>query len=300
MSTATVAACLLAPAIATPPALALPRCRSRYARTGSTPGRSTASQAPERAPACAGSSAVTGSRWTAIVGPRTRRALGRQGRHAYGSRPMRLGHRGWDVAALQFSLETRGFPNGGVDGGFGPRTAGAVRRAQTFYGLTSDGIAGPATLAALSRAPVRAPGLQRPIDAPLGDRYGPRGASFHAGLDFPAPTGTAVTAAATGRVVFAGYDDGWGNTVQLDHGNGLRTRYAHLSSIAVGVGATVGAGALVGRVGATGSATGPHLHFEVTIRDANADPGPPSASTDTPLPKGARPLYGSNGSTAWI
>ena len=198
MSTATVAACLLLPATAAPPALALPRCRSRYARTGSTPGRSTASPAPARAPGVRRIQRRHGLAVDGIVGPRTRKALGRQGRHAYGSRPMRIGHRGWDVAALQFALETRGFPNGGVDGGFGPRTAGAVRRAQTFYGLTSDGIAGPATLAALSRAPVRAPGLRRPIDAPLGDRYGPRGASFHAGLDFPAPTGTAVTAAATG------------------------------------------------------------------------------------------------------
>ncbi len=274
MSTATIAACLFAPAVATAASSRVAALqvalRAHGVYSGPVDGvTGPGTRAGVRRIQRRHRLVVDG-----IVGPRTRRALGRQGRHAYGSRPMRSGHRGWDVAALQFSLETRGFPNGGVDGGFGPRTAGAVRRAQTFYGLTADGVAGPATLSALSRAPVRAPGLQRPIDAPLGDRYGPRGASFHAGLDFPAPTGTAVTAAATGRVVFAGYDDGWGNTVQVDHGNGLRTRYAHLSSFAVGVGATVGAGALVGRVGATGSATGPHLHFEVTIRNANADPGP--------------------------
>ena len=233
-----------------------------------------ASRAPAPVPACAGSSAVAGSPSTASSArARAKRSAARAATPTAAARCAH--HRGWDVAALQFALETRGFPNGGVDGGFGPRTASAVRRAQTFYGLASDGVAGPATLAALSRAPVRAPGLRRPIDAPLGDRYGPRGASFHAGLDFPAPTGTAVTAAATGTVVFSGYDDGWGNTVQVDHGNGLRTRYAHLSSMAVGVGATVATGALVGRVGSTGSATGPHLHFEVTIRGANADPGPP-------------------------
>ncbi len=154
-----------------------------------------------------------------IVGPRTRRALGAQGRHPIGSRPLRAGHRGWDVAALQFSLETHGFPLGGVDGGFGARTGVAVRRAQAFYGLAADGVAGPATFAALSRAPVRAPALRSPIAAPLGDRYGPRGTTFHAGLDFPAATGTSVTAAGAGRVVFAGYNDGWGNTVVLDHGN---------------------------------------------------------------------------------
>ena len=208
-----------------------------------------------------------------IVGPRTRRALGAQGRHPIGSRPLRAGHRGWDVAALQFSLETHGFPLGGVDGGFGARTAVAVRRAQAFYGLGADGIAGPATLAALSRAPVRAPALRSPIAAPLGDRYGPRGTTFHAGLDFPAVTGTPVTAAGTGRVVFAGYNDGWGTTVVLDHGNAVRTRYAHLSAITVSLGTSVLAGTQVGRVGATGHATGPHLHFEVTVRGANADPG---------------------------
>ena len=153
------------------------------------------------------------------------------------------------------------------------RTANAVRRLQTFAGLTADGVAGPATLAALSRPPVRAPALRKPIAAPLGDRYGPRGNQFHAGLDFPAATGTAVTAAASGRATFSGYDDGWGLTVVLDHGNGLHTRYAHLSAAAVSVGASVAAGALVGRVGSTGFATGPHLHFEVTVRGANADPG---------------------------
>jgi murein DD-endopeptidase MepM/ murein hydrolase activator NlpD len=209
-----------------------------------------------------------------IAGPRTRRALGPLGRHPIGSRPLRAGQRGWDVAALQFALQSRGFPCGGADGGFGARTDAAVRRAQAHAGLSVDGVAGPATLAALRRPAPAAPALRRPIDAPLGDGYGPRGASFHAGLDFPSPSGTPVAAAAPGRVAFAGYDDGWGLTVTLDHGNGLRTRYAHLSAIAVAPGAQVAAGALVGRVGATGSATGPHLHFEVVIRGANADPRP--------------------------
>jgi murein DD-endopeptidase MepM/ murein hydrolase activator NlpD len=274
MSTATIAACLLVPAVASAASSRVAALQVALRAHGVYSGPVDGVTGPGTRAGVRRIQRRHGLAVDGIVGPRTRRALGRQGRHAYGSRAMRSGHRGWDVAALQFALETRGFPNGGVDGGFGPRTTSAVRRAQAFYGLTADGVAGPATLSALSRAPVRAPGLQRPIDAPLGDRYGPRGASFHAGLDFPAPTGTAVTAAASGRVVFAGYDDGWGNTVQLDHGNGLRTRYAHLSSMAVGVGATVAAGGLVGRVGATGSATGPHLHFEVTIRGANADPGP--------------------------
>jgi murein DD-endopeptidase MepM/ murein hydrolase activator NlpD len=210
-----------------------------------------------------------------IAGPLTRRALGRLGRHPVGSRPLRAGMRGWDVAALQFALETHGFPLGTVDGGFGAHTDAALRRAQAFYGLTPDGVAGPATLAALRHPPVRwTARILRPIAAPVGDRYGPRGDGFHPGLDFPAPTGTPVHAAASGRVVFAGYDDGWGLTVQVDSGFGLRTRYAHLSAATVSLGQYVAAGNLVGRVGATGFATGPHLHFEVTIRGANADPAP--------------------------
>jgi peptidoglycan hydrolase-like protein with peptidoglycan-binding domain len=206
-----------------------------------------------------------------IVGPRTRLALGRHGRHPIGSRPLRTGHVGWDVAALQFALETFGFPCGPVDGGFGPRVAAAVRRFQTYAGLPADGVAGPATLRALGRAKPSAPRLYAPVGAAVGDRYGPRGVGFHAGLDFPADTGTAITAAASGRVVFAGYDDGWGLTIVLDHG-GFRTRYAHLSAVMVRPGQQVAARSRVGRVGATGFATGPHLHFEVTVRGANIDP----------------------------
>src|SRR5439155_175131 len=95
------------------------------------------------------------------------------------------------------------------------------------------------------------------------------------------PTGSPVRAragpwaAAGGRVVFAGYDaSGFGKLVVVDHGGGVLTRYAHLSRFAVRRGEAVGAGAPLGLVGATGRATGPHLHFEVLVRGANADPLP--------------------------
>ena len=85
-----------------------------------------------------------------VAGPRTRRALGRFARHRYGSRIMRRGMRGWDVAVLQFVLRRRGVSVGGVDGHFGPRTKRAVRRFQRRAGLTADGIVGSATFAALA------------------------------------------------------------------------------------------------------------------------------------------------------
>ena len=207
-----------------------------------------------------------------IAGPRTRRALGALGRHGIGSRPLHAGDRGFDVAALQFALESHGFPLATVDGHFGEHTKAALLKAQAYGGLAQDGIAGPATLQLLKRPPPQPPPLRKPILATVGDRYGPRGAGWHPGLDFPAPTGTPVTAAAAGRAVFVGYDDGYGLTVVLDHGNGLKTRYAHLSVAAIANHTNVLPGSLIGRVGATGRATGPHLHFEVTIRGAATDP----------------------------
>ena len=209
-----------------------------------------------------------------IAGRQTRRALGRLGRHPYGSRPLRLGHVGWDVAALQFKLATRGFPSGPMDGALGPRSIRALRRFQTWAGLPGDGVAGAGTQRALRRPPARSPvKLFRPVRAQVGDRFGPRGNRFHAGLDFPAPSGTPVTAAGFGDVVFSGYDtSGWGNLVIVKHRFGLRTLYAHLSSISVPTGAHVEAGQRVGRVGATGHASGPHLHFEILLRGANINP----------------------------
>ena len=101
------------------------------------------------------------------------------------------------------------------------------------------------------------------------------GVGFHSGIDLIAPAGAPVAAAASGRVVWAGYRaGGWGLLVTIAHPNGVRTMYAHLSRVGVRVGERVGVGAPVGRVGATGDATGPHLHFEVRLRGAAVDPLP--------------------------
>jgi murein DD-endopeptidase MepM/ murein hydrolase activator NlpD len=211
-----------------------------------------------------------------VAGPQTRRALGRYGRFTLGKRLLHEGKTGWDVAALQFALAKHGFPSGTFDGGLGPRTAAALRRFQRWARTTPDGVAGPATFTALRRSPPRSPlSVRRPLSARVGDRYGPRGNRFHAGLDFPARYGARVRAGAGGRVVFAGWDgSGYGYVVRIAHGSGVATLYAHLSTIRVRLGRRVSAGAHIGGVGATGSATGPHLHFELSVRGAAVDPLP--------------------------
>jgi murein DD-endopeptidase MepM/ murein hydrolase activator NlpD len=96
--------------------------------------------------------------------------------------------------------------------------------------------------------------------------------SPHSGADFPAPTGTPVHAAQRGRVVLAEELFFSGNTVVLDHGLGIYTFYGHLSEIGVKVGDTLDAGAVLGKVGATGRVTGPHLHWGLTIERARVNP----------------------------
>jgi murein DD-endopeptidase MepM/ murein hydrolase activator NlpD len=210
-----------------------------------------------------------------VSGPATRAALGRLGRPPFGTRVLQAPAVGWDAAVLQFLLATRGFPSGPFDGALGPRTAAALMRFQGSRGLLADGVAGPGTVAALRAPPPRVPiALRRPVSGPRTDGFGPRDGKFHTGDDFPAPTGTPVFAAAQGCVRFVGDSgDGYGTVITLGHGNGFTTLYAHLSSAAVGKGACVAAGTLVGRVGTTGHSTGPHLHFEARVNGAAVDPG---------------------------
>jgi len=99
-----------------------------------------------------------------------------------------------------------------------------------------------------------------------------RGLAMHTGIDFRAPSGTPVKATAAGKIVEADYVGGYGNMVEVDHGAGLSTRYAHLSSIGVEIGQTIAKGDILGRVGTTGRSTGPHLHYETRIDGEPADP----------------------------
>ena len=98
--------------------------------------------------------------------------------------------------------------------------------------------------------------------------------AFHAGLDFKGPTGAPIYSAAKGKVAFVGRRPGYGNCVEINHGNGLRTRYAHMSAFRTRPGAMVTAGQVIGAVGSTGRSTGPHLHFEVRLHGQPVNPRP--------------------------
>lgn len=98
--------------------------------------------------------------------------------------------------------------------------------------------------------------------------------ALHTGVDFRAATGTPVHATADGLVTIAGYSGGYGRLVEIDHGNGYRTRYGHLSRIDVAPGERVDSGEVVGLVGSSGRSTGPHLHYETRVKDYARDPKP--------------------------
>lgn len=191
-----------------------------------------------------------------------------------GRRALRRNENGADVADLQLALAWQGFPSGRIDGRFGAQLASSLTRFQRSTGIRPDGVAGAATIVALRREPAGSPiPLVWPLLAPVGDGFGPRGDRFHAGIDLIAPAGTDVMAAAPGLVTWASKRaGGWGKLVTVAHGRGVRTMYAHLSTIDVKVGDWISGGTVLGRVGDTGDATGPHLHFEVRVSGAAIDP----------------------------
>lgn len=128
----------------------------------------------------------------------------------------------------------------------------------------------------LQGIPQVVPAAGRHISSNFGYRSDPfsGGAAFHAGLDFKGPTGAPIFAAARGIVAFVGRRSGYGKSVEIDHGNGLRTRYAHMSAFRARAGQPVRAGQVIGAVGSTGRSTGPHLHFEVRLHGQAVNPRP--------------------------
>lgn len=135
-----------------------------------------------------------------------------------------------------------------------------------------------ATLAERSVARTLTPSAQPVNEGFMGSAFGWRHdpftgrVSMHEGLDFAAPVGTPIKAAAGGVVIAAEYHPAYGHMIDLDHGNGLTTRYAHASKLHVKLGDIVKRGQLIADVGSSGRSTGPHLHFEVRVHGEAKDP----------------------------
>ena len=128
----------------------------------------------------------------------------------------------------------------------------------------------------MSRVPQVMPVAGARLSSNFGYRHDPfhGTAAFHGGQDFAAPMGTPILAAADGRVSFVGIKGGYGKCVEVTHGNGLITRYGHLSGFVARVGQQVAAGDQIAKLGSTGRSTGPHLHFEVRVNGRAVNPMP--------------------------
>ncbi|WP_333781682.1 M23 family metallopeptidase [Hoeflea prorocentri] len=124
------------------------------------------------------------------------------------------------------------------------------------------------------QVPVAHPVPNHPVSSRFGKRKDPffKRLAHHAGIDFKTPYGQSIFSTGNGKVVKAGRKGGYGKMIEIDHGNGITTRYAHLSRIQVKVGETVEAGDRIGAAGSTGRSTGPHLHYEIRLNNVAVNP----------------------------
>ena len=189
------------------------------------------------------------------------------------------------LAMRMAGLDASGFTGRGVSLG-GPLIEAKDPRALAAVLDVDEEFAGRIQHAANDMSDMRSLGaavkklpFYKPTDNPaLSSSYGVRfdpfthRPAFHSGLDFPGAMRTPIMATAPGVVSFTGVRAGYGNTVEIDHGGGFKTRYAHLSSIGVRVGQRVTIGSRVGAMGSTGRSTGPHLHYEVWVNGKAQNP----------------------------
>jgi hypothetical protein len=205
-------------------------------------------------------------RSSSLVDRRTRSALGALGRPWYGSRLLRRGDIGLDVAALQFELRYHGF-FAPANGAFGDRTMFALKRFQRFAGIAADGVAGRTTYAALAEPPPAVPRLRPPLS--LSQRARRVGKS----VEIACPYGVPVAASIGGRVIYAASrSHGYGYTVVIRDRRGLELLYAHLARIDVRAGERLVAGAALGLAGWTGKKRPEaSLRLELRLRGARLD-----------------------------
>ncbi len=155
------------------------------------------------------------------------------------------------------------------------RCAVGLCLAALAVGLSNSAEAGKSGLSPAAGKAVTAKKPHKRVSSGFGTRKDPLGKSkkFHKGLDIVGPAGLPVLAYREGTVVFAGWKGAYGRVVDIDHGKGVKSRYAHLQAIAVKRGERVGKGHAVGRLGRTGRTTGNNLHFEVLVNGKPVDPG---------------------------
>jgi len=163
----------------------------------------------------------------------------------------------------------------GTGGPLIPASANSVSAFDTKLADLEDALSRLEGAKALAKAvPIANPVPGMPVSSRFGVRRDPLLGimAFHSGMDFKAISGSDVLATANGTVTAADYTGGYGNMVEVDHGNGLSTRYGHMSQILVKTGQRVKLGDVLGRVGSTGRSTGPHLHYEVRRNGSAIDP----------------------------
>lgn len=147
--------------------------------------------------------------------------------------------------------------------------AGTSDRLRPVAARPGPPIRGLVQLATRSR-----PVLTWPVNGPVTSGFGPRWGRMHCGIDIGSPAGTPVQAASSGVIKRVAWMRGYGYTLEIDHGGGVTTFYAHLSRVLVGTGQDVEKGQPIGKVGETGRVTGPHLHFELRLDGEAVDPLP--------------------------
>ncbi len=181
------------------------------------------------------------------------------------------------IADVGLSPETLSPMGKAMGGPFIPTKAdpGGSLFERELSSIAADYQAASRLMQVLSALPLRRPLAGRPeITSGYGVRMDPfvGRMALHSGLDMREETGALVRATASGKVVAAGWSGGYGNMVEIEHGNDLSTRYGHLSMINVAEGQIVSPGTILGRVGSSGRSTGPHLHYEVRIDGEAVDP----------------------------